>query len=128
MAQNLEIVQDGDRHVVVKFTTTNATGDDAAATLDISTLNQVNNRPGWFNELSLKKLWCVSDVPVHLEWEATSNAVAYVVPPGNEDKDFTSFGGFDNTAGAGKTGNVVINPQAVGSMTLTAVFTKQKGS
>lgn len=46
---------------------------------------------------------------VELLWDATANVHAVAIPQSNSHQDFSKFGGIINNAGAGKTGDILMN-------------------
>lgn len=91
-----QIIIDGPRNAVVKF--------QAAETLDISTLF------GAPPLVKIMRIWydVGAGTDHNISWDATTDVVAYHLS-GRHDVDFTCFGGLTNDAGAGVTGDIVVN-------------------
>jgi hypothetical protein len=98
-----QILHNGSRNLVLKYTIGGTTGDTTAGVLvDASALGVDSNIRLVGVESSLTGFSC------NLLWDATAN-VSLVELPSDENysADFSSFGGIDNNAGSGVTGDVL---------------------
>lgn len=94
---------DGNRNVVMKFTNvSDSTGEAAVTKVTASAL------AGAPSNLRIDKIYySTNGMAVQVLWDATTPVLAWVVPSdGSGEIDFRSFGGIQNDAGAGKTGNI----------------------
>lgn len=91
-----QIILDGPRNAVVKFI--------AAETLDVSTLSGAPPR------VKIMQIWydVGAGTDHNLSWDATVDVLAFQLS-GRHHMDFTCFGGLTNDAGAGVTGDLVVN-------------------
>ena len=101
-----QIIANGPRNLVVKYTIAGTTGDTTAGTLvDVSALDAGIG----VNGLTLKSVQAtITGFTCSLLWDATANVELFRIPDGdNVDHDFSKFGGVKNNAGAGATGDVL---------------------
>ena len=120
---------DGDQKVVVHCVGTLDTADLAATTiLDPATLKVTNPLT---TQLRIDKLtWDVEPtLAVAILWDATADVVAYQCTSWGK-LDARKFGGLQNNAGAGKTGQIQLSTQGwaasgVLQFTVTIEATKQ---
>jgi len=95
---------DGPRHAVMHFTgKSDGTGETGVLKVDVSALS------GSPSEVSIVKIeGATSSITVDVLWDATTDVVAARVPSffcGT--LDWTEVGGLHNTAGSGKTGDIL---------------------
>lgn len=99
---------DGERLVIQKFTNvSDGTGESAVVKVDVSTLS--SNAAGQpCTGVKINKIWSTAHgMAVNILWDATTDVLAWVIPPDtNYHMDFSTFGGVTNNAGAGKTGDI----------------------
>lgn len=122
MANTIDIdIQDGERNVIVDLAITGDSSGDESATslLDISadlTLSQSARDD--YTEVKLMRAQGGGPFRLAVLWDATTDVVATVFPD-NEfvDIDFRRDGGRLNTAGAGKTGDVLFTTTGLATET-----------
>jgi|SRR5688572_6008289 len=94
---------DGRKNAVLKFTNvSDGTGESAVVKVDVSALS------GAPSEVRIDKIWYSTDgMSVQVLWDADTDVPAWLVPPSQSDTiDFTCFGGINNNAETGKTGDI----------------------
>lgn len=100
-----QIIANGPRNLVLKYTIAGTTGDTTAGALvDISALDSS------VGASSLKLMgaqWGLTGCSVNLLWDATANVSLIECPAGSDSQDFSKFGGIPNNAGTGVTGDVL---------------------
>lgn len=92
---------DGGKNIVMKFTNiSDGTGESAVTKVDVSALNAEG--------VKINKIhYSTYGMAVRILWDATADVVAWLVPQdGDGCMDFTPFGGLQNNAGAGKSGDI----------------------
>ena len=106
-----QVIQDGERLYIAKFTNiSDGTGESAVAKITVAGLN-----PNAFglacNGIIITKIWAQTDgMGVNILWDATTDVIADTVPQNiMYTADYNCFGGIQNNAGAGKTGNVLFS-------------------
>lgn len=107
-----QIIQDGPRNVVMKFTNiSDGTGESAVTKVDVSALS------GSPAAVRIDKIKAeTAGMGVDVLWDATSDVLAWHIPPdAAEDVDFCLAGGIPNNAGAGKTGDIKFTTVGAGS-------------
>ena len=95
---------DGSKKTVIKFTNkSDGTGESAVVKVDSSSLF---NSPA---NLKIKKLWYMTQgMAVDVLFDATADVLALTLPANSSDSlDFSCFGGIQNNAGAGVTGDIL---------------------
>jgi hypothetical protein len=103
-----QTILDGDRLAIFKFTNiSDGTAETGVVKVTASSLNK-NQFGDACNGLILNKVWhSTHGMEVEILWEASTNQLAWVFPQNTSYwQDFSSFGGIQNNAGAGKTGNI----------------------
>lgn len=103
MAVTIQKLHDGPKNAVFAFT-----GEDAEAAVtkvDVATLAGLPSR------VSIEKIkFSTQGLAVNILWDATTDVLAWVIPPDVTDElDFRDFGGLKNNAGAGITGNIAFS-------------------
>lgn len=93
---------DGERNVVMKFTNvSDGTGEAAVLKVDVSTLSGAPSR------VRIDRVdYDISGMAVNILWDATADATGLVLA-GHGTLDFSCFGGLQNDAGAGVTGDIL---------------------
>lgn len=92
---------DGGKNIVMKFTNvSDGTGESAVTKVDVSAFNATG--------VKINKIhYSTYGMAVRILWDATADVVAWLVPQdGDGCMDFTPFGGLQNNAGDGKTGDI----------------------
>ena len=103
-----QTILDGDRLAIFKFTNiSDGTAETGVVKTNVSTLN-TNQFGDACTGLILNKIWhSTHGMEVEILWDATTDQLAWVLPQNSTYwQDFSSFGGIQNNAGAGKTGNI----------------------
>lgn len=78
--------------------------------INVSDLNNVANNQAC-TRVKIMKIWytTIGMTSVILEWDATTDVVAWVLPGAQEGyMDFSKFGGITNNAGSGITGDLLL--------------------
>ena len=98
-----QVLHNGARNLVLKYTIAGTSGDTTAGVLvDASALGVDSNMRLVGVDSSLTGFSC------NLLWDATANVNLVELPSDeNYSADFSSFGGIDNNAGTGVTGDVL---------------------
>lgn len=94
---------DGPRNVVMKFTNiSDGTGESAVTKVDVSTLTGAPSR------VKIERIrYTTAGMSVRILWDADSDVVAWLIPADQDGmQDFTGFGGIQNNAGTGVTGDI----------------------
>lgn len=93
---------DGAKNVVYSFTSvSDGTGESAVLKVDVSGLN------GAPTAVKINKIhYDVQGMLVEILWDADTDVVAAVLGTGQGILDYTMFGGLQNNAGAGVTGDI----------------------
>ena len=100
-----QIISNGPRNLVLKYTIAGTTGDAAAVKLvDISALDA---NLGFYDLRLDKASWSLTGFSCKLGWDATTDADLIELSSGWGKVDFTTVGGISNNAGAGITGDVM---------------------
>ena len=115
-----QTILDGERLFIAKFTNiSDGTGETAVLKIDVSTLNP-NSFNLACNGVKLNKIYGTTHgMEVRILWDATTDLFCWMIPQNTTyDMSFDSFGGLQNNAGAGKTGNVAFttSDQSSGDM------------
>ena len=104
-----QTILDGERLFIGKFTNiSDGTGEAAVVKIDVSALNP--NASGLAcNGVKINKIWAQTQgMAVDVLWDATTDLICETIPENQFYlMDYSSFGGFPNNAGAGKTGDVL---------------------
>ena len=101
-----QIIANGPRNLVLKYTIAGTTGDAAAVKLvDVSALDSNIG----VNGLTLMSAqWGLTGFSCQLLWDATTNVPIIEMPTESSDsQDYSKFGGIKNNAGTGATGDVM---------------------
>ncbi len=96
-------ILDGRREVIIQLTNeSDGTGESAVTKVDVSALSPPAT------SLEIEAIWySTQGMSVELHWDATTDVLAWTVPADQTDYlDFCYFGGIQNNAGAGVTGDI----------------------
>lgn len=99
-----QVLTDGPKTSVLKFTNVSGgDGESAVVKVDVSTLS------GAPSKVKIMQAWFSTDgMSVDVAFDATANVLAFTAPAGlAEHMDFRCFGGIQNNAGTGVTGDIV---------------------
>lgn len=99
-----QTILDGPRNTILKFTNiSDGTGESAVIKVNVSTLL------GAPSIVSIQQVWYSLDgMGVNLLWDATTDIVALTLAQNLSGYlDFRQFGGLQNNAGTGITGNIL---------------------
>lgn len=103
-----QTILDGERLFIGKFTNiSDGTGESAVLKIDVSTLTP--NAAGLAcNGVKINKIWAQTQgMAVDILWDADTDLICETIPENQFYlMDYSSFGGFPNNAGTGKTGDV----------------------
>ena len=103
-----QILFQGDKQVIMKFTNnSDGTGESAVTKVDVSTLTSYQGKA--CVAVQIDKIYATTHgMQVRLLWGATTNVTIVSIPQQvMQTFDFNEFGGLDNNAGTGKTGNIL---------------------
>lgn len=98
-----QVIVEGDRNLVMKFTNiSDGTGESAVTKVDVSAL-----APAAADVVIEKIHYATFGMAVRILFDATTDVPAWLVPADDCGTfDFTAFGGITNNAGTGKTGDL----------------------
>jgi hypothetical protein len=103
-----QTILDGERLFIGKFTNiSDGTGESAVLKIDVSTLTP--NAAGLACDgVKINKIWAQTQgMAVDILWDADTDLICETIPENQFYlMDYSSFGGFPNNAGTGKTGDV----------------------
>ena len=103
-AVTTQILHDGPRNAVIKFTNiSDGTGEAAALKVDVSTLGGAPSR------VTIERIWAhTQGMSVDILWDATTDVLAMNIPDAQAiDLNLRDIGGIPNNAGAGITGDIM---------------------
>lgn len=103
-------LMDSDRVAIIQLTnTSDGTGEAAVKKVDVSALSDSSTGQACTGVRLAKIVYSTFGMSVKLLWDATTDTICWDL---NEDytdsEDFTEFGGIRNTAGSGKTGDIML--------------------
>ena len=103
-------LMDSDRVAIIQLTnTSDGTGEAAVKKIDVSALSDSSTGQACTGVRLAKIVYSTFGMSVKLLWDATTDTICWDL---NEDytdsEDFTEFGGIRNTAGSGKTGDIML--------------------
>ncbi|OYW72988.1 MAG: hypothetical protein B7Z37_23280 [Verrucomicrobia bacterium 12-59-8] len=103
-----QILMDGPRHAVMKFTnTSDGTGEAAVQKVDASALEVGPDGRPCASVVIDKVQYMTKGMSVRVLWDATTDVLAFETPIEGDGKQcFAGIGGLQNDSGAGKTGDV----------------------
>ena len=107
-AVTTQTLLDGDRLVIQKFTNiSDGTGESAVNKVIVANL-AVNQFGQACTGVKINRIWAnTHGMEVRILWDATTDVFCWMIPQNTTyDMSFDSFGGLQNNAGTGKTGNV----------------------
>ena len=113
-----QVIQDGGRTAILKFTNvSDGSGQAEAALIDVSTLSADPVTKQACTGVTLQKITFSNiGMGVELLWDATTNTICWDLNSDyTTDEDFTEFGGIRNTSGTGKTGDILLTTTGAGS-------------
>jgi hypothetical protein len=106
-----QTILDGERLFIGKFTNiSDGTGETGVVKIDVSTL-AASASGNACNGIKINKIWAQTvGMSVDILWDATTDLLCETIPENQFYlMDYSSFGGFPNNAGAGKTGDVLFS-------------------
>lgn len=104
-----QVILDGDRLYIAKFTNiSDGGGETAVLKIDVSTL-ATDQYGHACNGVKINKVWAQTyGMGVDILWDATTDALCETIPADQFYKmDYSEFGGIPNNADTGKTGDVL---------------------
>ena len=123
MAVSTQTILDGPRNAIIKLTNDSGAAESAALKVDVAALDPPA-KDVRIDKISMAAQGAVGDV-VSLLWDATANVTILNVAAGDSEYvDFCAFGGLQNDAGAGKTGNILLTCPAGATYTITLWLVK----
>ena len=108
MANTIETrtILDGSRNLIVHV---HLDSDGAAGDVANTVIVDASSYSPAFTDAKLVHIHSnIVGFTAELLWDATANIHAWSCPDYEQDKDFAHIGGLQNTAGAGKTGDLLI--------------------
>ena len=106
-----QIIQDGQRKAVMKFTNlSDGTGEANIAKVDVSAL-QPNASGAACTGVTIQRIyWATRGMGVNLFFDATANVLITGLPSDSTgDEYYDNFTGIPNNAGSGKTGDILFS-------------------
>ena len=106
-AVTTQTIFEGDKTLVMKFTNiSDGTGESGVIKVDVATLTAYQGQP--CVAVQIDKVYAMTHgMEVRLYWAATSPQLIMTIPQNvMNTHNYDEFGGIDNNAGAGKTGNI----------------------
>lgn len=116
-----QVLMESPSEIVVKFTRSQGLADaheTAAVKIDVSALSPP------CSEVNIQSLWFSTNFQsVTALWDATADVPVFIIggPGGQGYLDFADFGGLNNSAGAGKTGDLLFT--TVGTLSVATYYT-----
>jgi hypothetical protein len=104
-----QTILDGERLFIGKFTNiSDSTGETGVVKIDVSALNP-NSFGLACTSVKINKIWAQTQgMSVDILWDASTDLICETIPENQfYFMDYSSFGGFPNNAGSGKTGDVL---------------------
>jgi hypothetical protein len=104
-----QTILDGERLFIGKFTNiSDSTGETGVVKINVSALNP-NSFGLACTSVKINKIWAQTQgMSVDILWDASTDLICETIPENQfYFMDYSSFGGFPNNAGAGKTGDVL---------------------
>lgn len=115
----IQTIRDGGRNLIIKVTGTGT--ETNTKIVDVTTLNP----PCTKLRLLSASFNLATNAEMDLLWEATANVVIVTLFGSNDtEMDFEDTAGIPNNAGAGITGNVLLNSASTTNYTLYLEFIK----
>ena len=102
--------------LVMKFTNvSDGTGESAVNKVDVSTFT-AGEKEATCTGVTIDRIHFVNDgMKVQILWDASSNVEAYKLLDTEGYYDFSHFGGLQNNAGSGKTGDILFTTVGAGN-------------
>jgi hypothetical protein len=116
---------DGNRNLVVKINITgDASGDETVAlVIDASTYAAMTST----SEVKINVISSnLGSFDAQLNWDATTDVMAWALTSGSSVMDFRPFGGLKNNSGAGKTGDILLSTTGLGAEKGTILIEMEK--
>ena len=103
-------LMDSDRVAIIQLTnTSDGTGEAAVKKVDVSALSANSAGQACTGVRLAKIVYSTFGMSVKLLWDATTDTICWDLNADyTTDEDFTDFGGIRNTAGSGKTGDIML--------------------
>ena len=103
-----QTILDTPYRLVMKFTNvSDGSGESAVNKVDVSAFT-AGEKGATCTGVTIDRIHFVNDgMKVQILWDATSNVEAYKLLDTEGYYDFSSFGGLQNNAGSGKTGDIL---------------------
>ena len=103
-------LMDSDRVAIIQLTnTSDGTGEAAVKKVDVSALSDSSTGQACTGVRLAKIVYSTFGMSVKLLWDATTDTICWDLNENYTDsEDFTEFGGIRNTAGSGKTGDIML--------------------
>ena len=103
-------LMDSDRVAIIQLTSTSdGTGEAAVKKIDVSALSDSSTGQACTGVRLAKIVYSTFGMSVKLLWDATTDTICWDLNADyTTDEDFTDFGGIRNTAGSGKTGDIML--------------------
>ena len=123
-----QIIIDGDRNVVQKFTNvSDGTGESAVVKVDVSGL-AANSHGTACTGVVIEEIWwqCIG-MKVQILWNATTNLFCIELGENQSgNHDYKTFGGLTNNAGSGVNGDVLFTTVGHTSADTYTIIMKMK--
>ena len=103
-------LMDSDRVAIIQLTnTSDGTGEAAVKKIDVSALSDSSTGQACTGVRLAKIVYSTFGMSVKLLWDATTGTICWDLNADyTTDEDFTDFGVVRNTAGSGKTGDIML--------------------
>ena len=103
-------LMDSDRVAIIQLTnTSDDTGEAAVKKIDVSALSDSSTGQACTGVRLARIVYSTFGMSVKLLWDATTDTICWDLNADyTTDEDFTDFGGIRNTAGSGKTGDIML--------------------
>ena len=103
-------LMDSDRVAIIQLTnTSDGTGEAAVKKIDVSALSDSSTGQACTGVRLARIVYSTFGMSVKLLWDATTDTICWDLNADyTTDEDFTDFGGIRNTAGSGKTGDIML--------------------
>ena len=105
-----QVIYDGAKQAIMKFTNaSDGTGETNVKKVDVATLSSYLGKA--CSAVQIDRIYGLTHgMEVRLLWEASTNVTILTFPQNTaQTMSFDDFGGLDNNAGAGKTGNILFS-------------------
>lgn len=103
-------LMDSDRVAIIQLTnTSDGTGESAVKKVDVSALSANSAGQACTGVRLARIVYSTFGMSVKLLWDASTDTICWDLNENYTDsEDFTEFGGIRNTAGSGKTGDIML--------------------